>query len=123
MKVINEWWPKIGSFLKNAVHRSRGGGKINEGTLITSTRISHNTNRTKKKTTGSATFFQEDFTSALRADVNGKLQWSQEIAWGNDYSAAGQARRTTVDGGALRDHGDVLVRAQQLQQQERHGTE
>src|SRR5574341_492245 len=73
MKVIREWWPRIGNFLMNATQRSRGGGKMKLGTLITSTRISQSTNSTRKKRIGSATFFQENFTVALRADVNGKV--------------------------------------------------
>src|SRR5882724_5305821 len=62
----------------NAVHRSCGGGRIKAGTLITSTRISQSTSNARKNNTGSATFFHENFTALLRADVNGKLPTCQE---------------------------------------------
>src|SRR5689334_7146344 len=45
---------------------------------MTSTKISQNSKSTAKKSTGSATFFQEDFTSALRADVKGNHRCCQE---------------------------------------------
>jgi hypothetical protein len=44
------------------VHRSPGGGKIKDGTLITSTKTSHRIKSTAKKITGSMTFLTEDFT-------------------------------------------------------------
>jgi hypothetical protein len=62
----------------NAVHRSCGGGRIKAGTLMTSTRISQSTSNARKNNTGSATFFHENFTALLRADVNGKLPTCQE---------------------------------------------
>src|SRR6476646_2430445 len=78
MKVMKAWLPRIGSFLKNAIQRSRGGGRIKVGTLMTSTKISQSSSSTAKKTTGSATFFHEDFTGALRADVRGNHRCCQE---------------------------------------------
>src|SRR5262245_41987271 len=51
----------------NAVHRSRGGGRMKAGTLISSTRISQSTNNARKNNTGSATFFQENFTALYSA--------------------------------------------------------
>jgi len=48
------------------------------GTWITSTRISQSIKSVMKNTTGSAMFFQEDFTAVLRADVNGKHWMCQE---------------------------------------------
>jgi hypothetical protein len=44
------------------VHKSPGGGKIKEGTLITSTKTSHRIRSTAKKITGSMTFLTEGFT-------------------------------------------------------------
>src|SRR6266576_2906781 len=78
IKVITEWCPRIGNFLMNATHKSPGGGKMKLGTRITSTRISHRIKSAMKNKTGSAMFFQEDFTAALRADVNGKYPPCQE---------------------------------------------
>src|SRR5580765_5861511 len=75
---MKAWLPRIGSFLINAVQRSRGGGKIKLGTLITSTRISQSTSSATKNITGSAMSFQENFTALLRADVKGKRRWCQE---------------------------------------------
>src|SRR5262245_6470740 len=46
----------------NDVHKSPGGGKIKEGTLITTTKTSHRINSTAKKITGSMLFRTEDFT-------------------------------------------------------------
>src|SRR5437763_1411339 len=48
------------------------------GTRITSTRISHRIKSAMKNKTGSAMFFQEDFTAALRGDVIGKQPPCQE---------------------------------------------
>jgi hypothetical protein len=45
------------------IHKSRGGGKMKEGTLITSTKTSHRINSAAKKITGSTTFLTEDFTT------------------------------------------------------------
>src|ERR1700752_3662488 len=78
IKVMKAWLPRIGSFLINAVQRSRGGGKIKLGTLITSTRISQSTSSATKNITGSAMSFQENFTALLRADVKGKHPSCQE---------------------------------------------
>jgi hypothetical protein len=53
----------MGSLLMKDVHKSRGGGKIKEGTLITSTKISHRIKSTAKKISGSMMFFTENFTT------------------------------------------------------------
>ena len=45
------------------VHKSLGGGKIKEGTLITSTKTSHKIKSAAKKIIGSMMLFTEDFTS------------------------------------------------------------
>src|SRR6185369_13895723 len=81
MKVMKAWLPRIGSFFQNAIQRSRGGGRIKVGTLMTSTRISHRTKSAAKKSTGSKAFFQENFTGALRADVRGNSRCCQENGW------------------------------------------
>src|SRR6266545_5881680 len=62
MNVMKAWLPRIGNFFTKAVNRSRGGGRMKAGTLITSTRISHSTKSAMKNKTGSAAFFQENFT-------------------------------------------------------------
>jgi hypothetical protein len=45
------------------VHKSPGGGKIKEGTWITSTKTSHKIKSTAKKIKGSMMFVTEDFTT------------------------------------------------------------
>src|ERR1043165_4992378 len=62
----------------NAVQRSRGGGRMKAGILITSTRISQSTRSAMKNNTGSRIFFQENCTVVLRADVKGKRWYCQE---------------------------------------------
>jgi hypothetical protein len=53
----------MGNFFMKDVHKSRGGGKIKEGTLITSTKTSHKIKSTAKKISGSMMFVTEDFTT------------------------------------------------------------
>jgi len=45
------------------VHKSPGGGKIKDGTWITSTKTSHKIKSTAKKIKGSMMFVTEDFTT------------------------------------------------------------
>jgi hypothetical protein len=45
------------------VHKSRGGGKMKEGTLITSTKISHRIKSAAKKISGSMMFLIAGFTT------------------------------------------------------------
>src|SRR4030095_4524342 len=60
------------------VHKSLGGGKIKEGTLITSTKTSHKIKSAAKKIIGSMMLFTEDFTStSSEADVRRKLSTCQ----------------------------------------------
>ena len=55
------------------VHKSPGGGKIKEGTWITSTKTSHKIKSTAKKIKGSMMFVKEDFTDhSSEADVKRK---------------------------------------------------
>src|SRR3990167_6601265 len=79
MNVIKAWLPRIGSFLKKATHRSRGGGKIKAGTLMISTMISHSTRSTMKKTTGSAMFFPDAFTADLLKESPGRVKESDSL--------------------------------------------
>jgi hypothetical protein len=44
------------------VHKSLGGGKMKEGTLITSTKSSHRSKSAAKKISGSMMFFRAGFT-------------------------------------------------------------
>jgi hypothetical protein len=67
INVIIEWLPKIGSFSIKAVHKSRGGGNIKEGTWMISTKTSHRTKSAAKKITGSMMLLKEDFTCSLRS--------------------------------------------------------
>lgn len=53
----------MGNFFMKDVHKSRGGGKIKEGTLITSTKTSHKIKSTAKKISGSMMFVTEGFTT------------------------------------------------------------
>jgi hypothetical protein len=53
----------MGNFFMKDVHKSRGGGKMKEGTLITSTKISHRIKSTAKKISGSITFLTDGFTT------------------------------------------------------------
>jgi hypothetical protein len=46
-----------------AIHRSRGGGRMNEGTLIISTRISQRIRSARKNTIRSMMFLVVAFTS------------------------------------------------------------
>src|SRR3990172_8836315 len=82
MNVIKAWLPRIGSFLKKATHRSRGGGKIKAGTLMMSTRISHSTRSAMKKTIGSAMFFQDPFTAYLLKESPGCVKESDLLSQG-----------------------------------------
>jgi hypothetical protein len=52
----------MGSFLMKDVHKSLGGGKMKEGTLMTSTKISHRIKSAAKKISGSMMFFRAGFT-------------------------------------------------------------
>ena len=55
------------------VHKSLGGGKMKEGTLITSTKISHRIKSAAKKISGSMMFFRAGFTNyGTAADVRRK---------------------------------------------------
>src|SRR5438093_10596691 len=53
----------MGNLCTNEVHKSLGGGKIKEGTLITSTKTSHKIKSTAKKISGSMMFVTEGFTT------------------------------------------------------------
>ena len=53
----------MGNFFMKDVHKSRGGGKIKEGTLITSTKTSHKIKSMAKKISGSMMFVTEGFTT------------------------------------------------------------
>src|SRR3990172_12986488 len=91
MNVIKAWLPRIGSFLKKATHRSRGGGKIKAGTLMISTRISQSTRSARKKSTGSAMFFQDAFTAYLLKESPGRVKVSYsfpqgEIVFAEDFN-------------------------------------
>lgn len=52
----------MGNFFMKDVHKSRGGGKIKEGTLIISTKTSHRIKSAAKKISGSMMFFRAGFT-------------------------------------------------------------
>jgi hypothetical protein len=77
-KVINEWWPRIGSFGKRRSTNRAAAGRMNRNFDDFDEDLPQNQQHTKK-TTGSATF-SRTISGCIRADVNGKTERVKKLS-------------------------------------------